>query len=485
MCGIVGVITKEANGFKYPQMDLFDEMLITDAIRGMDSTGVFSVNKSGNAHYVKLAAHPFALFKTKEYITWRQDLWHIGKAIIGHNRKATTGSINNDNAHPFAFGPIMLVHNGYIENFRSLVHNRERDKHGINVDSHAVAVLLAREPDPLKVIPELRGAFVLVWYNTKTKLMHFVRNTERPLSFCEGADGVYFASERGMLSWLLKRRNNQATIAELKPGTLLSINIEDGKWETKDVKVYEKDVKVYTTPSASAERRPVVTVDENGVIQRTPAANVTPLPQKFADVPILERFNIHYGDDKVINTDKVTYPQIVFRCEDFRRVSEDHVYLPVWKLWGPALNSNNIEIHCQFRGTEEDANKLAYEDYLVARIMRTGEKTIDGKIVQVAFCCEPRVAKMIATPNKLPITEEHLTFMQRVKKCTCNSVDIDTIANEDQIYMRDGFVTSMTCKWCIEGTDLCQKHCAEPGKCEYCLKEPNEKTADTSVQAGK
>ena len=46
MCGIVGIATKQNNGFTSAEGDMFRDMLYLDAFRGWDSTGVFGVDKN-------------------------------------------------------------------------------------------------------------------------------------------------------------------------------------------------------------------------------------------------------------------------------------------------------------------------------------------------------------------------------------------------------------------------------------------------------
>lgn len=483
MCGIVGVITKATNGFTQPQQDIFEEMLICDAVRGMDSTGIFSVNNVGNAQLHKIASHPFNLVKSNEYRAWKQDNWSMGKMVVGHNRKATVGAINNENAHPFNFGSVVMVHNGYIENYRSLVHHKEREKLKIEVDSAALALLLSRE-DPLKIIPELHGAFTIVWYNAAEKNLYLVRNTERPLAMVEGSEGSYYSSEKGLLRWMLKRRSMKGDIAELKPGVLLSINI-DGKSEVKEVKLYEKAVTItqphspvhYHNPSQGPRRRhePLV-IDNDGVIHLPTQRPDQRYEPKKITMELSDSFNIHYGADKEIELSKeLKWPQIVFSVDDFKMISEAHVEPPVWKMWGPALDSKLTEVACQFRGSEKEVEALAYATHLCAHITRVNDRSFGGTMGQHVACMVPRAVNIVATPNGLPIIDEHLKYLTNSCKCACGHVDYNTTEPGHTIFTRDGFQTVYVCRWCVEGTESCQALCEKPGQCDYCVNALKER----------
>ena len=110
MCGIVGYIGKRQ---AYP---ILIKGLSRLEYRGYDSAGVALINDNGN----------LVIYKTKgkvadlERAVDGKDL--SGCVGIAHTRWATHGEPNDVNAHPHfsESGNLALIHNGIIENFRSL-----------------------------------------------------------------------------------------------------------------------------------------------------------------------------------------------------------------------------------------------------------------------------------------------------------------------------------------------------------------------------
>ena len=107
MCGIVGVLGN------HEAAPLLVDSLKRMEYRGYDSAGIATVNGGvlntrravGKLVHLSdlLVHHPLA-----------------GKIGIGHTRWATHGAATVENAHPHKSGPVAVVHNGIIENFRPL-----------------------------------------------------------------------------------------------------------------------------------------------------------------------------------------------------------------------------------------------------------------------------------------------------------------------------------------------------------------------------
>jgi len=107
MCGIVGC----AGTINKAAKDALAELLVIDSIRGAHSVGLAGVRVSDEVNVHKKAMLPHDYLQTKGY----QDMMlPIQKILIGHNRWATKGLVNNTNAHPFEFDGVVGVHNGTI-----------------------------------------------------------------------------------------------------------------------------------------------------------------------------------------------------------------------------------------------------------------------------------------------------------------------------------------------------------------------------------
>ena len=198
MCGLVAVISKKEFGFNFSDRDIFDQLLYADALRGVDSTGVFSVNKYGNVSMRKSAQNSATFRDTKTYQDWLSEAYQSGRIMVGHNRAATKGAKVDQNAHPFIADHICLVHNGTLHSHKHLA--------DVDVDSHAIAISMAKSGYE-KTLQDIFGAYALIWYNAKEKKLHIARNNQRPLHMVDTKDAIYIASEDKMLEWVLDRNN--------------------------------------------------------------------------------------------------------------------------------------------------------------------------------------------------------------------------------------------------------------------------------------
>lgn len=223
MCGIVGMVSSNPAGFNWEHTRLFDNLLWVNTLRGEDSTGVFGVRKSGNVDYLKTVGTPHVMFQDKQYEDFRDEIFSSFHMVVGHNRKATKGSITDENAHPFVEGNTILVHNGTLTNHKSLT---DID---VNVDSHAILHSIT-ERGYEDTIKDIQGAFTLAWYDAEDKTLRVTRNKERPLYIANTFGAWFFASEKEMLELVLGRSNTKITeITEVEPGMMYFWDLEDKK----------------------------------------------------------------------------------------------------------------------------------------------------------------------------------------------------------------------------------------------------------------
>jgi hypothetical protein len=209
MCGIVGFITNESKKGETDRARFLKQGLIIDTLRGDDSTGVFGVGHEplfddGTAYWFKQLGGGEGFTDAKEYWENFADVSPY-RAVVGHNRAATMGSVDTKSAHPFQEGPITLVHNGTLTSTFSLPKSLGMLK-DVQVDSHAICHNLV-EHDVEEVVRSLQGAFALVWHDARDNSVNIIRNDKRPLHFGmdKAGDTLYFMSEGEMLA-LLDRR---------------------------------------------------------------------------------------------------------------------------------------------------------------------------------------------------------------------------------------------------------------------------------------
>ena len=107
MCGIVGVLGD------HEAAPILVEALKRLEYRGYDSAGIATVH-DGILDRRRAVGKLVNLSDLLVHDSLR------GKAGIGHTRWATHGAPTVVNAHPHQAGPVAVVHNGIIENFRDL-----------------------------------------------------------------------------------------------------------------------------------------------------------------------------------------------------------------------------------------------------------------------------------------------------------------------------------------------------------------------------
>ena len=108
MCGLVGVV---GSTMSFVDSKVFRQLLYIDALRGPHSTGVSTNNINGEVETFKRAlnASDYLQLKLGEKISSKV----TGDFLLGHNRYATQGAIDDNNAHPFTYGNVNLSSQRY------------------------------------------------------------------------------------------------------------------------------------------------------------------------------------------------------------------------------------------------------------------------------------------------------------------------------------------------------------------------------------
>jgi len=178
------------------------------ALRGMGGTGVGLVHKEFDTDLAK--SHiPAPNFVCSDEWDWVGKNLFSSRAVLGHTRSATIGTVSTKNAHPFRFtnaagDSVLMIHNGHIRNYLTLT--PPGFTHPVD-SAHAAHALL--EKGALATLESIEGAYVLIWYDTRTKMLNMARNVERELYYALNKEQtiLYFASEMDMLVSLLRRNN--------------------------------------------------------------------------------------------------------------------------------------------------------------------------------------------------------------------------------------------------------------------------------------
>jgi len=192
MCGIVGVLGN------HQVAPLLIEALKRLEYRGYDSAGIATVNE-GRLERRRAVGK---LVNLSDLLV-HQPL--AGKAGIGHTRWATHGGATVANAHPQQAGPVAVVHNGIIENFREL--RAELAEAGFSfeseTDTETVALMtrlnLERGRTPVEAAREtlarLRGAFALCFLFAGQDDLLIAARKGSPLAIGHGDGEMFVGSD--------------------------------------------------------------------------------------------------------------------------------------------------------------------------------------------------------------------------------------------------------------------------------------------------
>ena len=131
------------------------------------------------------------------------DYYKDTKALIGHNRYATSNGKKYDDNHPFCIeGKYYWVHNGVLYNSDSLIEEYKLPTHS-RTDSEVIGELInhfvTKENDTVqeaiaKTIKELRGSFSVVFYDLKESRIYYFKDNSTNFFFGLNSNNVLYGT---------------------------------------------------------------------------------------------------------------------------------------------------------------------------------------------------------------------------------------------------------------------------------------------------
>ncbi|SEM63452.1 glutamine--fructose-6-phosphate transaminase [Roseovarius tolerans] len=239
MCGIIGVLGN------HEAAPILVESLRRLEYRGYDSAGIATLN-DGRLDRRRAVGK---LVNLADLLV-HQPL--AGKSGIGHTRWATHGAPTEMNAHPHKAGPVAVVHNGIIENYRDL--RAELSEAGIghetDTDTETVALLahhmmtqgLSPEAAARATIARLEGAYALCFLFDGHPDLLIAARKGSPLAVGHGEGEMFVGSDAIALASMTDR------ITYLEEGDIavvtrqgLAVTDAEGQAVTRAVKTIEID----------------------------------------------------------------------------------------------------------------------------------------------------------------------------------------------------------------------------------------------------
>ena len=192
MCGIVGVLGK------HEAAPILVEALKRLEYRGYDSAGIATV-QNGALNRRRAVG---------KLVNLQDLLVHeplAGKSGIGHTRWATHGEPNVKNAHPHQTRRVAVVHNGIVENFRTLREELAAKGIGYETDTDTETVALLAQSfldagmDPREAaeqtIARLEGAYALCFLFEGEEDLMIAARKGSPLAVGHGEGEMFIGSD--------------------------------------------------------------------------------------------------------------------------------------------------------------------------------------------------------------------------------------------------------------------------------------------------
>lgn len=291
MCGIVGYVGKK------DCIKVLLDSLSKLEYRGYDSAGIAVFENDA----IKTKKTKGRLADLEEKL--KREGWLNGTCGIGHTRWATHGEPSDINSHPHGNANISIVHNGIIENYRTIKDFLLKKGYVFEsqTDTETVAKLLDYyyEGDPMatiqKVLAEIEGSYALgIIFKDFPRRIYAVRK-DSPLIVAVGEDEAFIASD---VPAILKYTKNYYLLDENEIAVL-----DDGKVEFFDVHgmPVEKEMLVADFDMEAAEKGGYAHFMLKEIHEQPTAIKTTITPRIVDGMPNLEECGLTYDRLKGYN----------------------------------------------------------------------------------------------------------------------------------------------------------------------------------------
>jgi glucosamine--fructose-6-phosphate aminotransferase (isomerizing) len=355
MCGIIGIAGSR------PVADRLVDGLKRMEYRGYDSAGICTLHEG---ELVRRRAEG----KLGNLVRELEHNPAPGDVGIAHTRWATHGAPTANNAHPHATGEVALVHNGIIENFKSLREElvargrRFESETDTEIVAHLVSEQIEGGASPENavkaVLPRLRGAFALAIAFRNHPDMLIGARLGSPLVVGYDEAETYLGSDALALAPLTQR------ISYLEEGDWVVITREGATIYDKDNVRVEREVTTSGASAAAIEKgnyrhfmqkeifeQPTVVAQTLRSYLR-PVEQQVALPQMDFDISAVERVTI-----VACGTSYYAGMVAKYWFEQFARVPVDIDYASEFRYRDPVLPPGGLALFISQSG--ETADTLA------------------------------------------------------------------------------------------------------------------------------
>jgi len=209
MCGLHGFFTGKSNVSK--ASSFLSDGYVAGSLRGMDSSGIASIDTHNSFVEWQKLPIPGTYFREDRVVRrLLSEANNKNQLTICHTRAATSGAVSVSNAHPFItdndddanYRELIGVHNGSLTGWGT-----HKTGKNYSVDSEWALNLIFEEG--MDAFKNIRGAYCFVfWDSFDEDNLNIALNDQRPMNVAFMEDGsMAFASEAGMLYWLLERND--------------------------------------------------------------------------------------------------------------------------------------------------------------------------------------------------------------------------------------------------------------------------------------